>query len=66
MADPTPEDLAAQRPQPAPTPSEKEIYEGKIKELQDKIAELEAELAEFKKPKPEPKKKSAFERFSPL
>jgi cell division protein FtsB len=66
MADPTPEDLSALRPQPAPTPSEKEAYEGKIKELQEEIAALKAGIAELKKPKPEPKKKSFNERFSPI
>lgn len=64
--DPTPEQLAALRLAEKPTPSEKEVFEGKIREQAEEIDRLKLELEEIKKPKPEPKKKSFHERFNPL
>jgi cell division protein FtsB len=62
----TPEQLAALRPPPKPTPSEAEAYQGRIKELEEENERLKTEIAELKKPAPlPPKKKSILERFAP-
>jgi hypothetical protein len=65
--DPPPDDLVKQRlPDPLP-PSEREVYEGKIKELKEQLEVALAELDVFKNPKPPPKekKKGLLERFAP-
>lgn len=66
MPDPTPEELASQRPPPSPTTSEKEAFEAKITEQREEIERLKAENEALRKPKPEPKRKHWAERFSPL
>jgi hypothetical protein len=64
--EPKGDDLGKVRtPEPLP-PSEREAYEGKIKELEEKLSDALAKLDSALKPKPEPKRKSALERFSPL
>ena len=65
--DPPPKKLVEQRlPNPLP-PSEREVLEGKIKDLQEKLDAAMAELDGYKNPKkpPTPKKKGIFERFAP-
>lgn len=70
MAEPepdlTPEQLAALRPPAKLTPSEIEVYEGKLTELRERIAEVEAENAALKQPKVPEKKKSFLSDFSPI
>lgn len=63
--DPTPEDLAKLRLPPPITKSEKEVFEGRIKELEDENAELKKKLEEKSKPAPAPKQKTWLERITP-
>jgi hypothetical protein len=65
--DPKPEKLITERlPDPLP-PSEREVLEGKIIDLQEKLDAALAELDGFKNPKPspKPKQKGLLERFAP-
>ena len=50
-------------PDPLP-PSEREVLEGRIKEVLDENAALKSEIEKLKAPAP--KKKSGLSRFSPL
>jgi hypothetical protein len=63
----TPEELAALRPPPPLPPSEREVFEGKILELKNRVAELEGALSEAIKQLKEdkPAKKKSFD-FSPI
>jgi uncharacterized protein YjgD (DUF1641 family) len=63
--EPTAEDLAKKRVPDPLTPSEKEVYEGKLKEQDETIKKLREEIAELKKVKPVKKPLSIFERFAP-
>jgi hypothetical protein len=65
--DPTPEELAQKRlPAPLP-PSEREVYEGKLKEVREENEKLAAENKKLKELPPETKKKKGFlSRYNPL
>jgi hypothetical protein len=65
--DPKPDDLTrTPLPDPLP-PSEREVLEGKIIDLKEKLDAALAELDGFKNPKKPttPKKKGILERFAP-
>lgn len=64
--DPTPLELSKTRLPDPITQSEKEIYEGKIRELKEENEQLRAENEKLKKPVAAPKKKSLAERFNPI
>lgn len=62
----TPAELAKARLPDPLSPSERETFVAKIKELEAEIADLKEKLKESKRAPVEPKRKSALERFSPL
>jgi hypothetical protein len=63
--DPTPEDLTRARlPDPLP-PSEREVYEGKLAELKEELADVKSKLEKALKPAPS-KKGSLLSDYCPL
>jgi hypothetical protein len=62
----TPAELAKLRLPDPITPSEREVFVARIKELEAEVADLKGMLEKANKPKPEPKRKTVLDRFSPL
>lgn len=60
-----PADLAKARVPDPVTQTEKEVFEGRIRELLEEVATLKAEIKELKKGSTPAKKKSLLERFAP-
>ena len=70
--DATPSELAKTRLPETLPPSEREVYEGKISELEEELAKARDTIAELRdkarerKKETKPETKPFFDRFSPL